>query len=234
MYESSLSGIRTAIANNKSLSHRAVKSDIRKIVSQRFIEAREMNGFSQSEASARIGYKTSAQLCQWEQGKRLPPIDQMVIASMVYGVALDFLYGLSTEAERDPRVAAQHALMRQVQDLLTVNAQAVAGALIKQANAGGPSMIVVQSLCERAGQSAAAVRRFRELNPKKFDTMAGSNTAMVAAATLEDCAREATALLNRQRNIKYRSAKEQEKLHKLSYPLFETPEYLQGQLELAQ
>jgi len=232
MYESSTMGIRTAIVNNKSLSHRAVKADIRKVVGQRFIEARDMNGFSQSEAADKIGFKNSTQLSLWEQGKRLPPIDMMIIASMVYGVALDFLYGLSAEAERDPRVAAQHALMRQVQDLLTANAQAVAGALLSQASAGGPSMIVVQSLCERAEQSARAVRRFRELNPKKFDTMPGSNTVLVAAATLEECMREAMALLNRQKNIKSRSAREQERLHKLSYPLFDTPEYCQGQLGL--
>lgn len=231
MYESII-GIRTAISNNKSFSCRAANTEIRKVVSQRLIDARDMNGYSQSEAALKIGYKTSAQLSQWEQGKRLPPSDKMIIASMVYGVALDFLYGLSAEAERDPRVAEEQALIRQVQDLLTANAQAVAGALLSQARAGGPSMIAVSGLHNRAERAATAIRRFRELNSHKFEGMMGSNTVMVAAAELEECTREAMALLNRHQRIKAKSAKEQEKRRKLSYSLFETPEYRQGQLGL--
>lgn len=231
MFES-LMGNRKPMANNKSLSHKMVKSDIRKTVGARFIEAREMNGLSQSEAAAKIGYKTSAQLCLWEQGKRLPPIDQMIIASVVYGTSLDFLYGLSSEPERDPRAAEQHAVMRQMQDMLIANAQAVTGALMMQVRAGGPSLVMVNALHAKADGAASAIRKFQELNKKKFENMMGSNTLMVAAAALEECAREAMTMIARQEGVKVQSTKSQEKRFGLSYPLFETVEYRQGQLGL--
>lgn len=232
MFES-LMGNRKKLVDNKTLAHKVMKTDIRKTVGARFIAAREMNGWSQGEASAKIGYKTSAQLCLWEQGKRLPPIDQMIIASMVYGTSLDYLYGLSDEPERDPRAAEQQAIMRQMQDMLTANAQAVAGALMVQVRSGGPSMVTVNSLNAKAASAAASIRKFQELNHKKFDDLRGGNTLMVAAAALEECTREAVTMLTRQEGIKEQSVKQQEGRYKLHYPLFETPEYRQGQLGLA-
>lgn len=232
MFES-LMGNRRPLANSKSLSHKRAKSDIKKIVSERFIAAREMNGFSQSEAAEKIGYKTSTQLCLWEQGKRLPPIDQMLIVCMVYGVSLDYLYGLSDEPERDPRMATQQAMMMQVQDMLKANAQAVTCALLVQVRAGGPSMATVRALHARASESAAAIRRFQELNKKKFECMPGSNTLMVTAAALEDCTREAMEVIVRHDSIKRQSTRRSERAFDLSYPLFETPEYRQGQLGMA-
>jgi transcriptional regulator with XRE-family HTH domain len=232
MYET-LMGDRKVLVNNKSLPHRAMKSELRIKVGERFIAARELNGFSQTEAAIRIGYKSSAQLCLWEQGKRLPPIDQMIIASIVYGVSLDFLYSLSPEPERDPRDAHQRAMVRQMQDMLTANAQAVTSALLGHVRAGGTSMVTVRALHAKAEAAANAIRRFQEINRRKFESMPGSNTLMVSAAALEDCTREAMALLARHEGIKKRSNRSQEDRYQLTYPLFETPEYRQGQLGLS-
>jgi DNA-binding XRE family transcriptional regulator len=82
---------------------------LRLAMAKRMIAARELNGYSQTEAALLIGWKTPTQLSLIEQGKRIPPHYVLLLISRAYGVSTDFLYALDDEAERDSRTAGKKA-----------------------------------------------------------------------------------------------------------------------------
>ena len=225
-----LIGNRNPLMNNKSLTAKQSNAKIRKTVAERFVAAREMNGLSQTDAAKKIGFATSAQLCQWEQGKRLPPIDKMIVASLVYGTSLDYLYALSDEPERDPRRAEQQAMVRHMEDMLKANAEAVSSALVKHVKTGGANMLVVRGMHAKAVDAAAAIRKFEEINRPKFENLRGGATVLAACAALETLAREAEALIARHDGLREDVIRCAEVRSRLSHPLFETAQYRQGTL----
>lgn len=83
---------------------------VRGVIAERFVIARELNGWSQTEAAHALGFAKSGQLSLVEAGKKVPPLDLIARASEVFGVSTDFLFGLSDEADRDPRLARRAAL----------------------------------------------------------------------------------------------------------------------------
>ncbi len=210
---------------------RRLAAALRKVVSERFVQARALNGMSQTDAAIRMGYKKSAQLSQWEHGGRLPPIDRMIIASLVYGVSLDYLYGLSDEPERDQHDAARRALARNMEDHLRAHADRIAEALIAYSKTGGVNMMTIKSLVARAHDCAAAVRRFVEMNAKKFDNMPGSATVLHACVSLEALAREGSAMVARVEGIAEQAILTGERRANRGNTLFDTPEYRQGRID---
>ena len=222
---SMLMGNRAPIADRKMATAKQVNAAIKKQVAERFVAARELNGYTQMEASEKMGYKNSTQLCQWEKAQRTPPIDRMIIASIVYGVSLDYLYGLSDEPERDPRSAEQRAMVRSMEDLLRENAQSVAQTLSAFVRSGGVNMMTVKALTARAADAAAAVRRFAEINGKKFEDMRGGAAVLHSCVTLEALVREASVMIGRRDGLMEDALRRAEKPG--MHPLFETPEYRQ-------
>lgn len=223
-----LMGGRAKYANSAAPSVKTVNAKMRQVVSTRFVAAREMNGMSQTEASIRMGYKKSTQLCLWEMGKRLPPIDRMIVASLCYSVSLDYLYGLSDEPERDPRFAEQSAMLRTMEDMLRANAQSVAATLTAYARTGGIGILTVKALNARAADASAAVRRFVEINQPKFDSMRGGAPVLMSCTALESIVRETTAMIARQEGVKEQALRAAESKSHAVHPLFDTPEYRQA------
>jgi len=80
-----------------------------KIVGQRMIMARELNGLSQKKAAALLGYKNSSKLAKIENASDTCSVPFLKIheASRVYKVSMDFLYGDSDYWERNPIEAQQ-------------------------------------------------------------------------------------------------------------------------------
>lgn len=83
---------------------------VRGAIAARFVLARELNGWSQTEAAHALGFSMSGQLSLIEAGKKTPPLDLIARASEVFCVSTDYLFGLSDVEDRDPKLARRAAL----------------------------------------------------------------------------------------------------------------------------
>lgn len=193
---------------------------LKKITGERFLSAREINGYQQTEAALLCGWKNSTQLSLIEQGKRLVPIDKVLVAADVYSVSVDFLLGMSDEPERDPKSAEQHAMVRHLESLLRGTAENIGAALLVHAKQGGLPMQSIRVLTDDAEAMAAAVARFIELNPKFGDMRGGAPVALALErmATATASAREA---IRRFDGLREHAMRVQERKAGLTRPLFD-------------
>lgn len=174
-----------AVHSTHSLLMRATKTEVRKIIADRLLQAREINGFSQTEAALKFGYKTPAQLSLWEQCRRMPPLAMLVRASAVYRVSLDYLMGVSPEPDRDPMSAERMQVLNAAQEMCEGMSRALADAIIAQTKVGGPTVQAAYAITGEGDRFLAATRRFMELNSKKFDDMRGGATLKSFADSFE-------------------------------------------------
>jgi transcriptional regulator with XRE-family HTH domain len=203
---------------------------LRKIVGERFVEARKINGWDQTEAAEKFGYKNSTQLSLIEQGKRLPPHEVMIKASEIYGVSVDFLFGLSDEPERDPKAAERNAAMRHVHALVSGTAENMVGLLLQYLAHGVPSVRTAQTLLNHADDLALAVNRVRAMNTKLFDEKlkGGSNLVKLADQTANACA-QAREMLSRHERVTEFKIRAEEKRVGVTHPLFDLPAVVRPQ-----
>lgn len=218
---------RKKTADPKMPGARRMAAALRRVVADRFLQSRELNGMSQTEAAERMGYAKSAQLSQWEHGKRLPPIDRMIIAALVYGVSLDYLFGLSDDPERDQHFAARKAMARNMEAHLRQHADRIAESLMAMTKTGGMSLLTIKALTARANDAAMSMRRFAQINAKKFDNMQGGASVLHACVSLEALVREASAMVARVEGMTEQAILTGERRANSSHPLFNTPEYRQ-------
>lgn len=155
---------------------------LRKEMGARFVEAREINGWGQSESATKLGYGNSTQLSLIERGDRLPPLGIVKRASTVYGVSIDYLFGVSDEPDRDPKYAEKRAVLRQVHELLESNAEVILDTVMDSIASGSPKVTTTRGVVIAFKKLSDAVRKFHELNLKKFDDMRGGNTVLSAMA----------------------------------------------------
>lgn len=183
------------------LRHRALSRQLgthrRKLIAQRMIEARELNGFPQTEAAGLFGHRNPTQLSLWERGGRIPPLKDLIRAAEVYGCSVDFLLGVSAEADRDPRVARRQASVRAVQSLITHMAERVVDAVDAQNELVGPGSAAVRKLVEKTGALALAAEKFTRMNARKFEDMRGGSALIHALAEIEPVLAGATEMLRR-------------------------------------
>lgn len=173
-----------AVHDNRGLMQRATKSELRRTVAERLLKAREMNGWTQTEAATRFGYSTPAQLSQWEQRKRMPPLHMLIRACDVYRVSLDYIMGLSEEPDRDPQTAERLMILRVAQESMTDMSHQLCNLVMEQTKRGGPTMMAAHAYITEGERLAQAFKRFVELNPE-FEDMRGGNTLAVAAESFE-------------------------------------------------
>nr|WP_256735062.1 helix-turn-helix transcriptional regulator [Variovorax sp. dw_954] len=143
----------------------------RLVVGPRLCAAREFSGYSQTEAAKHLGYSTSAQLSQHEQGKRLMPLPELMKAAEVYAVSTDYLLGLTSEPERDPASSLRAATVRGLRGLLDGLAGGLVDSIGAHAAAVGPDVVLARTVLS-AGQALidalAVLQRQAE-----FDEMKG-------------------------------------------------------------
>lgn len=199
---------------------------LRKIVGDRMVESRKINGWDQTEAAEKFGYKNSTQLSLIEQGKRLPPHEVLIKASEIYGVSVDFLLGLSDEPERDPKAAERQAAMRHVHALVSGTSETLVGLLLQYLAHGVPSVKTAETLLNRAQDLADAVNRARAMNQKLFDEKikGGSTMLKLATQTTEACAAARDMLTRHERVLEFKMRTEEGRAG-ITRPLFEV---LQG------
>lgn len=168
-----------------------VNARLRKTVGERVIEARSLNGLSQGDCSTAMGWSNPTQQNLIELGRRLPPMALLVRFSEVLGVTVDFLLGLESEPDRDPKQAAKRAVLRHVHGMLKQHAclitEAVHTHVLTEAAAGMAS----SALLRAADTAVGALRTFCELNPEAFLDMRGGAWLVRAADEFEAAAADA-------------------------------------------
>lgn len=186
-----------AIGQRKS--SRGARADgnalLRRTIGARFVIAREINGWDQSEAAVLLGYKNSTQLSLIERGVRLPPYAVLVAASSSYAVSIDFLVGIDDEVDLDSRSAARNALVRRLQGTLEKHARLVAGVLLDQSRFDPGAAIRATRLVSTVEALCQAVERFRARNPD-FDEAPVGALMTRAAAEARACIEKVGALLD--------------------------------------
>lgn len=195
---------------------------LRKVVGERMLEARRLNGYDQTEAAKLLAYRNSTQLSLIEQGKRLPPHELVIKAATVYGVATDFIYGLTAEPERDPKAADRQAAMRHVRSLVEATTERMVGLLLQYLAHDVPSVKTTETLLTRADDLAMAVNRIREMNRKLFDDkLRGGNTLVKLADEMAAACVQAREMLSRHERVTEFKIRTEEKRTGVTRPLFE-------------
>jgi transcriptional regulator with XRE-family HTH domain len=176
---------------------RQVNARIRRIVAERLLKARELNGYAQVEAAGLFGYRNSSQLSQWETGKRMPPLKELIRASEVYQVSVDYLLGLSAEPDRDPRKARSAAAVRALRAVLDDAAVRIAAQVDGLSELAGPGAEVVGQLVAKAAGLGDAVSAFVRRNAAVFDELPAGASLLHAHDELDKSMPAARDLLRR-------------------------------------
>ncbi|MGH8856585.1 MAG: helix-turn-helix domain-containing protein [Polaromonas sp.] len=139
------------------------------VIGRRISAAREMNGLLQSQLAEMLGFSSSAQLCLWEAGKRLPPLYCITLLSTNLSVSVDWLLGLDPEPERDSATAARNATVRRMADLLDRNARAVADVLLETHRFDPAPELRSTKICSLVVELCDSVDRYRAANVEAFE-----------------------------------------------------------------
>lgn len=184
-----------------------------RIVCNRLREARQLNGFTVEQASERIGYApgSKTQISLMENGERFPPIRVLISAAIVYGVPLDYLFGLIDEDEVHEFGLERAALTSQVEAMLTRSALAVSEVATEALQAGLPSVQMARSLVEQTQRWIHAFDRFKARNRKQFDELPAGALLETAAVELAVAALDAERTIQRHDTLAQRAAERTEK-----------------------
>jgi transcriptional regulator with XRE-family HTH domain len=161
-------------------------ADIERIMRERLIEARQMNGMDQKEAAAALSYKNSSQLSKIESGDAPLPKALLRRASIAYGVSTDWLLGLSSEPERDPRMAAQMAVMRSVHASVSEHTFNLAGILLRIANDQLPLEAQLRSTLDVVKRATATFDRLCRTNTVFVEEIRGGSTVIAVMDELTE------------------------------------------------
>lgn len=172
--------------NTRELACRRTEAEARAIIGGRMLMARELNGYTQTNAAKRLGYATPSQLSQWEMARRTPPIKMLMRACSVYRVSMDYLMGISDEPDRDPATVVRHQVMSAAEEMLATMAHEIADAMLQQTKIGGPAIETAMLMLDEGAAMVKSFRRFVELNKTAFsEDMRGSSALLAAADAFE-------------------------------------------------
>lgn len=194
---------------------------LRKVMSRRLKKARELNGWSQEQAAAKLGYTNSTQLSLAEKAERLMPLANIVKAAEVFGVSVDYLLGISDEPERDPRAAERQAALRHVSGLMESTARTIVNAVLTHQSVA-PSVTQTKKLTEKAKTAIEAVEQLRASNLDVFDgELRGAATVLRTIDELQAEVDNAVALVTRHELVTEAAIQTIEERLKIERPLFD-------------
>jgi transcriptional regulator with XRE-family HTH domain len=197
---------------------------LRAIIGERFIAARQINGYQQQEAAEKIGYGNGTQLSLVENGTRLPPLPILIRAVETFGVSMDYLVGISDEPERDPRLAEKQSAMRHVSGMFSGLSEILVTQLQHYLTKGAPSVLATRALL-KAGQGLVdAVQTLRNRNNDAFDELVGGATVLKRHDEFSKELIAAAAMLERHDRISEDVIKRIEHRQGITRPLFDQPE----------
>jgi transcriptional regulator with XRE-family HTH domain len=170
-----------------------------KIIGARMKEAREeLVGFSQIEAAKLIGYKNSSKLAKIEGATDTDSVPLLTIlrAAEIYGVSVDFLFGLSADWERDPAVCRERQMARWLHEHLQQARTRDALAFAELRNKVDAVSAIIPKLADGAENAKAAYERFQDVNPC-YDDLIGGARLLASINALDEAGRQARMALKR-------------------------------------
>lgn len=174
--------------------------ELLKQVGTRMREARELCGFSLSQAAKLLGYKNPSKLCKVEQASDTMAIPLWLIlrASKLYDVTTDYIFGLTDDWERDPVVYQQKQVGVWLLEHFENSKKAELNALRVLHNRQWVIFKAINNFLSRSKENMEYAKRVREMNPE-FDEMKGGNRMMWL---LEQTENETMALAREMEKIK--------------------------------
>lgn len=152
------------IASSRGVPDRWSKAARMQIIGKRLVEARTLNGCSQTEAAQLLQYGTPAQLSQWEQCRRAVPLHMLIRFADLMGVSLDWLTGISSDPNRDVRAIRRNACIRAVRATLVSAVDRIVDAFDSDESIVGLNVSMVRDLASAAEAVAATYGDFAQPN----------------------------------------------------------------------
>lgn len=213
----------TSVGTISEVRRSEENAKLRRIVGERFIAARDINGYHQQEAAEMIGYGNGTQLSLVEKGERLPPVPVFIRAVEVFGVSVDYLMGLSDEPERDPRMAERQSAMRHVSGMVMGLSEVVVNQLQLYLTRGAPSVMATRSLLQSGQALIDAVQTMRSRNPDAFDELLGGATVERTHEEFAKALLSAKSILDRHDRMSEEVIRRVEDRSGITRPLFQQP-----------
>ncbi|MBD9361315.1 hypothetical protein [Methylomonas fluvii] len=143
--------------------------------------AREMCGLTGLEAAELLGYANSSKLSKIEHASDPETIPAFLPykAAIVYQVSLDYLFGLSSDWQRDPVIAQEQQIRRALEKVSTDESNAIRD-LFEQLTIVEQAATVAFN---RFGEIKRIVNRFREINPEFDELKLGAKLLRVVEET---------------------------------------------------
>lgn len=167
-------------------------------VGARMRQARELCNLSQSAAAKRLGYSNSSKLSRVEGATDTNSVPLWLIlrAAKVYDVSVDFLFGVNDDWETGARMTQERevsAWLWEAMEKARLRDVAALKKLHDKLEVMGESTAV---MLDTAGDVAAALARFIELNPG-FEDMPGGARLVSSVGRADGAAKGAKVKLER-------------------------------------
>lgn len=147
-------------------------TEFEKMVAERFVKARNLNGLKPHEAALKMRIRNKKVLSQIENAHRLPTNKMLVIAANAYGVSADFLLGMSEDDDRSSSIATRAAIDRQLEAKFNIVKKVLADTTYDYAKAVND--FTVREMVNVVEEVCLKFNRFCELNPIFLDMRAGA------------------------------------------------------------
>ncbi len=153
--------------------------EVLKVVGSRMRAARELCGFSLSQASKLLHYKNPSKLCKVEQGSdtKAIPLWLVLRAAKLYEVTTDYLFGMTDDWEKDPVVYQQRQVGVWLLEHFENSKKAELNAMRVLHNRQWVIFKAINNVLSRSSENLEYAKRVREMNPE-FDEMKGGNRLM--------------------------------------------------------
>lgn len=159
------------------------KQELTMIVGRRLRASRRSAGLSQADAAKILRHKGITQVSLAEDGKRMPPLHDLVKYAELYAVPLDFLIGRIddpiAEAEEQCQTFMVRAVSHSIADLFEKFATAVGSHVAISLSGLRKDRADLIELIDAAEEAQTALQRLRELNPDFDDMRGGSRVEML-------------------------------------------------------
>jgi transcriptional regulator with XRE-family HTH domain len=175
---------------------------LRASIGRRFREAREFHGFQQAEAAQRLGIQQDL-LDEIEHAKHAPSTALLITASLTFGVAVDFLVGLSEDDDIDRSTLDRFAILRHLRHLVERQAATVVDATLFELQRDAEHAAHVRDVLNASRPVVAAVESEPTISTALQATAEG-RVLLGAVQTLAEITRVAREWLDRQDRLAQR------------------------------
>jgi transcriptional regulator with XRE-family HTH domain len=164
------------------------QAQIVKTFGDRMIQARELCGISQQRAAELLGYANSSKLAKIEAASDTNSVPLWLIpkAAEIFGVSVDFLFGVSDDWDRDP-IKSQERQVGQWLEAHWKRAQEAQADAFKALHAKQVELSeAIARTKARAKENLQQVERVRELNPEFDELKGGAKLLRLLTETAEE------------------------------------------------